>query len=67
MGTGLRELVLRGAISLTLCALATLLVVGLLSVLAENLPSKAQTADDFASASTCNASSCVPKAKRRTR
>jgi hypothetical protein len=67
MGSALRELVLRGAISLTLCALAALLVVGLLSVLAENLPSKVHTADNFASASTCNASSCLTKAKRRTR
>jgi hypothetical protein len=67
MGTALRELVLRGAISLTLCAMATLLVFKLLSVLAEHLPSKAPTADDFASAGICNPSSCVTKAKRRGR
>jgi hypothetical protein len=64
MGNPFREIVLRGAISLTLCALATLLVFELLSVLAEHLPSKAPTADDVASASTCNGSGC---AKRRGR
>jgi hypothetical protein len=67
MGTALRELVLRGAISLTLCALATLLVFELLSVLAEHLPSKAHTADDVASVSTCNGSCYVTKARRRAR
>jgi hypothetical protein len=67
MGTGLRELVLRGAISLTLCALGTLLVFELLSVLAEHLPSKAHTADDVASVSNCNGSGCVTKAKRQRR
>jgi hypothetical protein len=44
MGNPFREIVLRGAISLTLCALATLLVFELLSVLAEHLPSKARIA-----------------------
>jgi hypothetical protein len=43
----LRELVLRDALGLTACALATLFVIGLLSVLAENLPSTAQTGFDL--------------------
>ena len=63
MRNALRELVLRGAVSLTVCALATLFVIGLLSVLAENLPPKAQTDADLASGSACNATSCVTKAK----
>jgi hypothetical protein len=57
----LREVVLRGALGLTACALATLFVIGLLSVLAENLPSTAQTDADL------TASSCVTKAKRHGR
>jgi hypothetical protein len=63
----LRELVLGGAVSLTACALATLFVIGLLSVLAENLPSTVQTDADLASGGACNASSCVTKAKRHGR
>ena len=67
MRNALRELVLGGAVSLTACALATLFVIGLLSVLAENLPSTAQTDADLASGGACNASSCVTKAKRHGR
>jgi hypothetical protein len=63
----LRELVLRGAVSLTACALATLFVIGLLSLLAENVQSKPQTDADLASGGACNASSCVTKAKRQGR
>jgi hypothetical protein len=51
----------------TLCVLATLFVIGLLSVLAENLPSRAQTDADLVAAAACNASSCVTEAKRRGR
>ena len=58
---------LRGALGLTACALATLFVIGLLSVLAENLPSTAQTDADLTSGSACNASSCVTKARRHGR
>lgn len=67
MRNALRELVLGGAVSLTACALATLFVIGLLSVLAENLPSTVQTDADLASGGACNASSCVTKAKRHGR
>ena len=67
MRNALRELVLGGAVSLTACALATLFVIGLLSVLAENLPSTVQTDADLASGGACNASSCVTKAKRHER
>jgi hypothetical protein len=41
-----------------------LFVIGLLSVLAENLPSTAQTDADLASGGACN---CVTKAKRHGR
>ena len=67
MRNALRELVLRGALGLTACALATLFVIGLLSVLAENFPSTAQTDADLTSGSACSASSCVTKAKRHGR
>ena len=67
MRNALRELVLRGALGLTACALATLFVIGLLSVLAKNLPPTAQTDADLTSGSACNASSCVTKAKRHGR
>ena len=49
------------------CELATLFVIGLLSLLAQNLPSAAQTDADLSSGSACNASSCITKAKRHGR
>jgi len=61
MQNALRELVLRGAVSLSICALATLFVIGLLSVLAENLPSKPKFDADLANT---GASNCGTKAKR---
>jgi hypothetical protein len=62
MRNALRELVLRGAVSLTVCALTTLFVIGLLSALAENLPSKPRSDADLTAA---GASNCTVKAKRR--
>jgi hypothetical protein len=64
MKNALRELVLRGAVSMSICALATLFVIGLLSALAENLPSKPKSGADLTNTSTVNAGNCG-KAKRQ--
>lgn len=58
----LTELVLRGAISLVVCALAALCVGGFLSALAANLGPKAQT-NSRDQAGPCKAGDCVAKGK----
>jgi hypothetical protein len=57
----LRNLVLRGGVSLIVCALAALCVLGFLSALAANLGSKARTND--ADQALCKATHCGSKGK----
>jgi hypothetical protein len=57
----LHDLVLRGALSLIVCALAALCVVGGLSALAATLGPKERTYGD--QAGPCKAGNCVAKAK----
>ena len=57
--SALNDLVLRGALSLIVCALAALCVVGVLSALAANLGPK-ERADQ---AGPCKAGNCVAKPK----
>ena len=57
----LNELVLRGALSLFVCALAVLCVVGGLSALAATLGPKERVYGDRAG--SCKAGNCVAKAK----
>jgi hypothetical protein len=54
------ELLLRGAISLVVCAVTALCVGGLLSALAENLTPKARTND---AGQACKAANCAKKGK----
>jgi hypothetical protein len=60
--SALNDLVLRGAISLIVCAFAALCVVGVLSALAANLGSK-ERANYGDQAGPCKAGNCVAKAK----
>jgi hypothetical protein len=57
----LNDLVLRGALSLNVCALAALCVVGVLSALAANIGSKERAYGD--QAGPCKAGNCVAKVK----
>jgi hypothetical protein len=57
----LKDLVLRGGLSVIVCALAALCVLGFLSALAANLGPKAGTND--ADQASCRAGNCVTKGK----
>jgi hypothetical protein len=59
--TALNDLVLRGALSLIVCALAALCVVGGLSALAATLGPKERAYGD--QAGSCKVGNCVAKAK----
>ena len=59
--SALKDLVLRGGLSLLVCALAALCVLGFFSALAANLGPKARTND--ADQASCKAGSCVTKGK----
>jgi hypothetical protein len=59
--SALNDLVLRGALSLVVCALAALCVVGVLSALATNLGPKERAYGD--QAGPCKAGNCVAKVK----
>jgi hypothetical protein len=58
--SALNDLVLRGALSLIVCALAVLCVVGGLSALAANSKERSNYGDQ---AGPCKAGNCVAKAK----
>jgi len=60
--SALRDLVLRGAISLIVCALAALCVLGGLSAFAANLRQK-ERSNYGDQAGPCKAENCVAKAK----
>ena len=60
--SALNDLVLRGALSLIVCALAALCVVGVLSALAANIGPK-QRSNYEDQAGPCKAGNCVAKAK----
>jgi hypothetical protein len=62
--SALNDLVLRGALSLIVCALAALCVVGVLSALAENLGPKARS-NYGDRVGPCKAGNCVAKAEGR--
>ena len=57
----LKDLVLRGGLSVIVCALAALCVLGFFSALAANLGPKARTND--ADQASCRAGNCVTKGK----
>ena len=57
--SALKDLVLRGGLSLIVCALAALCVLGFFSALAANLGPKARTND--AVQASCKAANCVTK------
>jgi hypothetical protein len=57
--SALKELVLAGGLSLVVCALAAMCVLGFLAALAANLGSKARTNADQV---PCKAGNCVAKA-----
>ena len=59
--SALKELVLRGGLSLIVCALTALGVGGFLSALAANLGPKARTND--AVQASCKTANCVTKSK----
>jgi hypothetical protein len=59
--SALKDLLLRGGLSLVVCALAALCVLGFLSALMANLGSKARTND--ADQASCKAGNCVTKAR----
>jgi len=59
--SALKDLVLRGALSLIVCGLAVLCVVGGLSALAANVGPKERAYGD--QAGPCKAGNCVAKAK----
>ena len=59
--SALNDLVLRGGLSLIVCALAALYVLGFFSALAANLGPKARTND--AVQASCKAANCVTKSK----
>jgi hypothetical protein len=59
--SALNDLVLRGALSLIVCALTALCVVGALSALAANLKPKERAYGD--QAGPCKTGNCVAKAK----
>ena len=59
--SALNDLVLRGGLSLIVCALTALCVLGFLSALAANLGPKARTND--AVQASCKAANCVTKSK----
>ena len=59
--SALNDLVLRGALSLIVCALAALCVVGVLSALAANLGPKERAYGD--QAGPCKTGNCVAKPK----
>jgi hypothetical protein len=59
--SALKDLALRGGLSLIVCALAALCVGGFLSALAANLGPKARTND--ADQASCKAGTCVTKGK----
>jgi hypothetical protein len=60
--SALNDLVLRGALSLVVCALATLCVVGVLSALAANLEPK-ERSNYGDQAGPCKVGNCVAKPK----
>jgi hypothetical protein len=59
--SALKDLVLRGGLSLVVCALTALCVLGFLSALAANLGPKARTND--ADLASCKAGNCGTKGK----
>ena len=59
--SALKDLVLRGGLSLIVCALTALCVGGFLSALAANLGPKARTND--ADQASCKAGNCVARSK----
>lgn len=63
MRQALRDLILRGAVTLTICALVALFVAGLLSVLADNLPTTAQTGAEANPGGSCRPPGCAPKGR----
>jgi hypothetical protein len=59
--SALKDLVLRGGLSMVVCALAALCVLGFLAALTANLGSKARTKD--ADQASCKAGNCVANGK----
>jgi hypothetical protein len=59
--SALKDLVLRGGLSVVVCALAALCVLGFMSALVANLGPKARTKD--ADQTSCGAGNCVANGK----